>query len=165
LTENFWFVCLSEQVIELVPGGAAIVVTDANKVEFVEAVSSREYGSPDASLTCVSDQLFSNLGSMVCCVQVLNRRTARVMRQTEKIRAGIVELVPLVKLQVFDEAELEYLICGIATIDVADWREHTHRTWTELYACVSVKWLRLGSHSAHPANPNSPTLTPRSCTQ
>jgi hypothetical protein len=39
--------------------------------------------------------------------------------------AGFYEFVPLNLLQMFNEVQLEQLMCGIGTIDVNDWQENT----------------------------------------
>ena len=39
---------------------------------------------------------------------------------------GFKDLIPLSLLKIFDENELELLMCGIGTIDVRDWKEHTN---------------------------------------
>ena len=38
---------------------------------------------------------------------------------------GFNELVQLNLLKIFDEGELELLMCGIGAIDVKDWKQHT----------------------------------------
>lgn len=38
---------------------------------------------------------------------------------------GFSELIPSLLLRPFDERELELVICGISSIDVADWKAHT----------------------------------------
>lgn len=45
--------------------------------------------------------------------------------QMESLKKGFYAIVPLDKLRIFDEHELELLIGGIADIDVTDWRKHT----------------------------------------
>ncbi len=34
-------------------------------------------------------------------------------------------MIPLKTLHVFDEREIEYLLCGLAEINVDDWKKHT----------------------------------------
>lgn len=38
---------------------------------------------------------------------------------------GFNEVIPLSLLKIFDEHELELLMCGIQNIDVKDWKTHT----------------------------------------
>lgn len=53
------------------------------------------------------------------------RFASRVRPQMNAFLEGLNELVPLALLRVFDEHELELLMCGIGQIDVRDWRRHT----------------------------------------
>lgn len=39
--------------------------------------------------------------------------------------AGFNELIPLNHIKIFDEGELELLMCGIGIIDVKDWKVNT----------------------------------------
>lgn len=48
-----------------------------------------------------------------------------VEMQFQALRAGLSRVVDPVLLQHFDEAELEWLIGGLPTIDAADWRKNT----------------------------------------
>jgi len=49
----------------------------------------------------------------------------RVRKQMDQFLAGFNELVPLNLIKIFDEGELELLMCGIGCIDVKDWKTHT----------------------------------------
>ena len=50
---------------------------------------------------------------------------SRVKEQMEKFLRGFEDVMPLNLLKIFDEGELELLMCGIGNIDVKDWRDHT----------------------------------------
>ena len=50
---------------------------------------------------------------------------ARVQLQMRAFLDGFKDLIPLSMLKIFDENELELLMCGIGTIDVRDWKENT----------------------------------------
>jgi len=39
---------------------------------------------------------------------------------------GFNELIPNNLLKIFDENELELLMCGLGNVDVNDWRAHTN---------------------------------------
>ncbi|XP_059351873.1 E3 ubiquitin-protein ligase NEDD4-like isoform X1 [Daphnia carinata] len=54
------------------------------------------------------------------------RFVSRVEAQMRAFLDGFKDLIPLSMLKIFDENELELLMCGIGTIDVKDWREHTN---------------------------------------
>ncbi|KAL5481729.1 hypothetical protein EMCRGX_G021957 [Ephydatia muelleri] len=49
----------------------------------------------------------------------------RISNQMDAIKKGISDLIPLRCLQVFDEREIEYLLCGLAEINVEDWRRNS----------------------------------------
>ena len=51
------------------------------------------------------------------------RFVSRVKDQMEAFKQGFSELVPLQLLKIFDEGELELLMCGIGAIDVKDWKQ------------------------------------------
>ncbi|CAG9795928.1 unnamed protein product [Diatraea saccharalis] len=53
------------------------------------------------------------------------RFVSRVQEQMYAFLEGLGGLVPLPLLKIFDEHELELLLCGIQNIDVRDWRAHT----------------------------------------
>jgi len=57
---------------------------------------------------------------------VINWRfVSRVEKQMKSFLEGFNELVQLNLLKIFDEGELELLMCGIGAIDVKDWKQHT----------------------------------------
>ena len=53
------------------------------------------------------------------------RFVARVRLQMDRLMEGFHDVIPLGYINTFDEGELELLLGGIGSIDVADWREHT----------------------------------------
>ncbi|XP_050674590.1 E3 ubiquitin-protein ligase Nedd-4 isoform X3 [Leptidea sinapis] len=53
------------------------------------------------------------------------RFVRRVQEQMNAFLEGLGALVPLALLKIFDEHELELLLCGIQRIDVRDWRSNT----------------------------------------
>ena len=53
------------------------------------------------------------------------RFVSRIQQQMDSFLAGFNELVPLNHLKIFDEGELELLMCGIGSIDVKDWKHNT----------------------------------------
>ncbi|XP_018495142.1 E3 ubiquitin-protein ligase NEDD4 [Galendromus occidentalis] len=53
------------------------------------------------------------------------RFVSRIQPQMNAFLEGFNEVVPLQLLKVFDESELELLMCGIGKIDVKDWRANT----------------------------------------
>ncbi|XP_037933610.1 E3 ubiquitin-protein ligase Nedd-4-like isoform X2 [Teleopsis dalmanni] len=53
------------------------------------------------------------------------RFVARVKEQMSAFLDGFGSVIPLNLIKIFDEHELELLMCGIQNIDVKDWRENT----------------------------------------
>ena len=53
------------------------------------------------------------------------RFVSRVKNQMDRFLKGFGEILPLNYLKIFDEGELELLMCGIGNIDVKDWKENT----------------------------------------
>jgi len=53
------------------------------------------------------------------------RFISRIKRQMDQFLAGFNELLPLNLIKIFDEGELELLMCGIGSIDVKDWKHNT----------------------------------------
>jgi len=49
----------------------------------------------------------------------------RIKIQMDSFMKGFEEIIPQNLAQVFDEKELEYLLCGLGEIDVDDWRKNT----------------------------------------
>ncbi|XP_049761213.1 E3 ubiquitin-protein ligase NEDD4 isoform X1 [Elephas maximus indicus] len=49
----------------------------------------------------------------------------RIQKQMAAFKEGFFELIPQDLIKIFDENELELLMCGLADVDVNDWREHT----------------------------------------
>ncbi|KAM9183842.1 E3 ubiquitin-protein ligase NEDD4 isoform 1-T1 [Dugong dugon] len=49
----------------------------------------------------------------------------RIQKQMAAFKEGFFELIPQDLIKIFDENELELLLCGLADVDVNDWREHT----------------------------------------
>lgn len=53
------------------------------------------------------------------------RFVSRIYPQMKSFLDGFDEVLPLSLIKVFDENELELLMCGIGEIDVRDWKRHT----------------------------------------
>ncbi|XP_060617304.2 E3 ubiquitin-protein ligase NEDD4-like isoform X2 [Anolis sagrei] len=49
----------------------------------------------------------------------------RVQKQMNAFLEGFTELLPTDLIKIFDENELELLMCGLGDVDVNDWRQHT----------------------------------------
>lgn len=55
-----------------------------------------------------------------------HRMLDSIADQLQEFLMGIYDVVPKALLSVFDYQELELILCGIPTIDTADWRSNTH---------------------------------------
>uniref|UniRef100_A0A663EAC1 HECT-type E3 ubiquitin transferase n=1 Tax=Aquila chrysaetos chrysaetos TaxID=223781 RepID=A0A663EAC1_AQUCH len=53
------------------------------------------------------------------------RFVSRVQKQMAAFKEGFFELIPQDLIKIFDENELELLMCGLGDVDVADWKLHT----------------------------------------
>ena len=69
------------------------------------------------------------------------RFVSRVEAQMRAFLEGFQDLIPLSMLKIFDENELELLMCGIGTIDVKDWREHTNYKGDYNANHIVVQWF------------------------
>ncbi|KAJ8396645.1 hypothetical protein AAFF_G00014830 [Aldrovandia affinis] len=49
----------------------------------------------------------------------------RIQKQMTSFKEGFYELIPQDLIKIFDENELELLMCGLGDVDVNDWRENT----------------------------------------
>nr|XP_020456590.1 LOW QUALITY PROTEIN: E3 ubiquitin-protein ligase NEDD4-like [Monopterus albus] len=53
------------------------------------------------------------------------RFVSRVQKQMNAFLEGFTELILIDLIKIFDENELELLMCGLGDVDVNDWRQHT----------------------------------------
>ncbi|XP_042660028.1 E3 ubiquitin-protein ligase NEDD4 isoform X2 [Tyto alba] len=53
------------------------------------------------------------------------RFVSRVQKQMAAFKEGFFELIPQDLIKIFDENELELLMCGLGDVDVTDWKLHT----------------------------------------
>lgn len=80
----------------------------------------------------------------------------RIQKQMAAFKEGFFELIPQDLIKIFDENELELLMCGLGDVDVNDWREHTkykngyslnhqviHWFWKAVLMMDSEKRIRL----------------------
>nr|XP_022911751.1 E3 ubiquitin-protein ligase Nedd-4 isoform X2 [Onthophagus taurus] len=66
----------------------------------------------------------SNKDEYISCV-IKWRFVSRVQKQMDAFLTGFSDLVQLNLVKIFDENELELLMCGIQNIDVKDWKQNT----------------------------------------
>ena len=98
------------ETVELVPGGASIKVTNANKRAYVGAAAA-------------------------------HRVTTAIRDQTAAFCAGFWDLVPTELLAPFDDQELELLIAGLPSIDVADLKASVEYAGGYTAASPQVRWF------------------------
>ncbi|CAF1061739.1 unnamed protein product [Adineta steineri] len=68
------------------------------------------------------------------------RFTRGVEQQTKAFLHGFNEVVPQQWIQIFDERELELLLCGISKIDIHDWEHNTiYKNYTE--TAKQIQWF------------------------
>lgn len=141
----------------------------------MESVDSEYYNSlnwilendpEDLDLTfCVDEELFGqvtvkDLKSRGSEIKVTNankreyinlvikwRFVSRVEDQMKKFMEGFSELIPHNLIQIFDERELELLMCGLGEIDINDWRKHTNYRgeYSDKHHVIVWFWKALSS--------------------
>ncbi|XP_030855144.1 apoptosis-resistant E3 ubiquitin protein ligase 1 isoform X1 [Strongylocentrotus purpuratus] len=82
-----------EQVVELLPGGSSLQVTEDNKMQYLDLLA--QY-----------------------------RLSTSVQEEIDAFLKGLNDLIPDNLLSMFDENELELLICGTCCFDLADLKAH-----------------------------------------
>ncbi|OCT86969.1 hypothetical protein XELAEV_18020659mg [Xenopus laevis] len=88
---------------ELKAEGSQILVTNENKKEYIHKV----------------------LLFLLCSLVIQWRFMNRVQKQMAAFKEGFFELIPQDLIKIFDENELELLMCGLGDVDVNNWREHS----------------------------------------
>ncbi|XP_015264671.1 PREDICTED: E3 ubiquitin-protein ligase NEDD4 isoform X2 [Gekko japonicus] len=68
----------------------------------------------------------------------------RIKRQMAAFKEGFFELIPQDLIRIFDENELELLMCGLGDVDVNDWREHTKYKNGYSANHVVIQWFWKG---------------------
>uniref|UniRef100_A0A8D3CYF4 E3 ubiquitin-protein ligase n=1 Tax=Scophthalmus maximus TaxID=52904 RepID=A0A8D3CYF4_SCOMX len=65
----------------------------------------------------------------------------RIQKQMTAFKEGFFELVPQDLIKIFDENELELLMCGLGDVDVNDWRENTKYKNSYCSNHVVIQWF------------------------
>merc|ERR1719206_1236294 len=101
---------------------------DPSELELAFQVDEESFGQtvsielrPGGKETRVTDENKDEYIQLVIEWRFINR----VRKQMDQFLAGFNELVPLNLIKIFDEGELELLMCGIGSIDVKDWKGNT----------------------------------------
>jgi hypothetical protein len=94
---------------ELIENGADILVTEENKLEYIDLLMQWRF-------------------------------KRGVEPQTKSFMDGFNEVVPLEWIQIFDERELELMLCGMQEIDVNEWEKCTiYRNYTR--SAKQIQWF------------------------
>ncbi|XP_066557438.1 E3 ubiquitin-protein ligase NEDD4 isoform X2 [Amia ocellicauda] len=65
----------------------------------------------------------------------------RILKQMTSFKEGFYELIPQDLIKIFDENELELLMCGLGDVDVNDWRENTKYKNCYCAAQPVIQWF------------------------
>lgn len=65
----------------------------------------------------------------------------RIQKQMTAFKDGFFELIPQDLIKIFDENELELLMCGLGDVDVNDWRENTKYKNNYCANHVVIQWF------------------------
>ncbi|XP_050519993.1 E3 ubiquitin-protein ligase Nedd-4-like isoform X2 [Daktulosphaira vitifoliae] len=69
------------------------------------------------------------------------RFVSRIQEQMNAFLQGFGSIVPLSYIKIFDEHEMELLMCGIQNIDVKDWKENTHYKGDYSPNNIVIQWF------------------------
>lgn len=69
------------------------------------------------------------------------RFVSRIQEQMNAFLQGFGSIVPLSYIKIFDENEMELLMCGIQNIDVKDWKENTHYKGDYSPNNIVIQWF------------------------
>ncbi|XP_015371652.1 PREDICTED: E3 ubiquitin-protein ligase Nedd-4 isoform X2 [Diuraphis noxia] len=72
------------------------------------------------------------------------RFVSRIQEQMNAFLQGFGSIVPLSYIKIFDENEMELLMCGIQNIDVKDWKENTHYKGDYSPNNIVIQWFWRG---------------------
>ncbi|KAG8001526.1 E3 ubiquitin-protein ligase NEDD4, partial [Nibea albiflora] len=65
----------------------------------------------------------------------------RILKQMTAFKEGFFELIPQDLIKIFDENELELLMCGLGDVDVNDWRANTKYKNSYCSNHVVIQWF------------------------
>ncbi|XP_068188314.1 E3 ubiquitin-protein ligase NEDD4-like isoform X2 [Antennarius striatus] len=65
----------------------------------------------------------------------------RIQKQMTAFKEGFFELIPQDLIKIFDENELELLMCGLGDVDVNDWRENTKYKNNYCANHIVIQWF------------------------
>lgn len=103
------------EVVELIPGGRNVTVTDENKQEYVQLITQLK-------MTKAIEQQINSFLQVSHLLRLLTWK-------------GFHEIIPHNLIAVFNEYELELLVCGLPVIDINDWKANA--VYTNGYTATS----------------------------
>lgn len=129
------------KVVDLVPNGREISVTEENKHDYVRLVVEHKL------LFSVKEQMENflkgkprSLDQVYLCVRGENDSRANAPRP------GFHEIVPANLISIFSEQELELLISGLPDIDIDDWKSNTeYQNYTPSSQQIQWFWRAVRS--------------------
>lgn len=77
------------------------------------------------------------------------RFVSRVKPQMSAFLEGFYELIPKKLIEIFDENELELLMCGIGNVDVKDWKQNTVYKGGYVQNHIVIQWFWRVSFGRH----------------
>ena len=69
------------------------------------------------------------------------RFVSRVKAQMSSFLEGFHEIIPKKLIEIFDENELELLMCGIGNVDVKDWKQNTVYKGGYVQNHIVIQWF------------------------
>ena len=69
------------------------------------------------------------------------RFVSRVKAQLSSFLEGFHEIIPKKMIEIFDENELELLMCGIGNVDVKDWKQNTVYKGGYVQNHIVIQWF------------------------
>jgi hypothetical protein len=164
--------------VNLKPNGSEIEVTEKNKAEFVRLMTKwkgkkderRERSLFLSLLPSFSFPLFLALSlslslylSCLTSLCAVEQYRSRISKNALPFLRGLYRYISAKDLSIFNEGELELLICGLPTINVADWKANTSY---QVRSAISVSlfpprlslWLLLSLFLFHSLGSSSSLL-------
>lgn len=82
-----------------------------------------------------------NFIALVCRLVIDWRFVSRIKNQMDAFLEGFQELIPRKFIEIFDENELELLMCGIGNVDVKDWKMNTVYKGGYMPNHIVIQWF------------------------
>uniref|UniRef100_A0A8C0ZM38 HECT-type E3 ubiquitin transferase n=1 Tax=Castor canadensis TaxID=51338 RepID=A0A8C0ZM38_CASCN len=124
-----------------------ILENDPTKLDLMFCIDEENFGQtyqvdlkPNGSEIMVTNENKREYIDLVIQWRFVNR----VQKQMNAFLEGFTELLPIDLIKIFDENELELLMCGLGDVDMNDWRQHsTYKMATAVLLMDAEKRIRL----------------------